>query len=242
MAGSDDKNILLTVAARGGSKGVKNKNIRALCGKPLIAHTILQAIKWGQADRIICSTDSEEIASVARQYGAEVPFVRPAELATDLSGKIEVLRHALKAAELGAGVRYPILVDLDATAPVRDVSDIEGALQLFLEKSAKTVFSVVPARKNPYFNMVELDVEGKAVLVKALDATVKRRQDAPKVYDMNASIYVYDREYLLEEATRSALSDKSYAYVMGELSAFDIDSELDFQFIEFLVSRGVVRL
>ena len=234
--------ILLTIAARGGSKGVKNKNIRMLGGKPLIAHTILQAKRWGRAEKIVCSTDSEEIADVARQYGAEVPFMRPAELATDVSGKVSVLRHALKTVELDSGTRYPIIVDLDATAPVRSVSDIEGALQLFLDKKAKTVFSVVPARKNPYFNMVELDAERKAALVKALDSTVKRRQDAPNVYDMNASIYVYDRDYLLNESTRSAISDRSFAFVMGELSAVDIDSELDFQFIEFLVSKGVVRL
>jgi CMP-N-acetylneuraminic acid synthetase len=159
-----------------------------------------------------------------------------------MSGKVEVLRHALKTVELDSGTRYPIIVDLDATAPARNDSDIEGALQLFLDKRAKTVFSVVPARKNPYFNMVELDAEKRAALVKALDSTVIRRQDGPKVYDMNASIYVYDRDYLLDESTRSAISDRSFAFVMDELSAVDIDSELDFQFIEFLVSKGVVRL
>lgn len=242
MAKTEKEKILLTVAARGGSKGVKNKNFRPLCGIPLIAHTIMQAKQWGRAERIVCSTDSEEIASVARQYGADVPFMRPAELATDVSGKVEVLRHALKTVELDTKTHYTIIVDLDATAPVRKVSDIEGALQLFLEKRPKTVFSVVPARKNPYFNMVELDDENRAVLVKALDSTVKRRQDAPRVYDMNASIYVYDRDYLLDESTRSAISDRSFAFVMDELSAFDIDSEVDFQFIEFLVSKGAVAL
>jgi CMP-N,N'-diacetyllegionaminic acid synthase len=87
-----------------------------------------------------------------------------------------------------------------------------------------------------------LDADNRAFIVKALDSAVKRRQDAPKVYDMNASIYIYNREYLLDESTRSAISDRSFAYVMSELSAFDIDGELDFQFIEFLVSKGVVRL
>lgn len=239
---SNNKRILLTVAARGGSKGVKNKNIRMLCGAPLIAHTIMQAKKWGRAARIICSTDSDEITSIAGQYGADVPFVRPAELATDESGKIEVLRHALEAVEKEDGTVYPIIIDLDVTAPVRKISDIEGALQLFLKERPKTVFSVVPSRKNPYFNMVELDTENRAVLVKALDSTLRRRQDAPRVYDMNASIYVYDRDYLLDRSTRSAISDRSFVFVMDGLSAFDIDSELDFQFIEFLVSKGVVTL
>jgi len=242
MINPDKERILLTVAARGGSKGVKNKNIRMLCGAPLIAYTIIQAKKWGRAERIICSTDSDEIASIARQYGADVPFIRPPELATDESGKIEVLRHAVKAVEREDGIVYPIIVDLDVTAPVRKVSDIDEALQLFQEKRPKTIFSVVPSRKNPYFNMVELDDENRAVLVKALDSTVRRRQDAPRVYDMNASIYVYNRDYLLDESTQSAISDRSFVFVMDELSAFDIDSELDFQFIEFLVSKGVVTL
>lgn len=242
MINPDKERILLTVAARGGSKGVKNKNIRMLCGVPLIAHTIIQAKKWGRAERIVCSTDSDEIASIARQYGADVPFMRPPELATDESGKLEVLRHTVKTVEREDGAVYSIIVDLDVTAPVRKISDIEGALQLFQEKRPKTIFSVVPSRKNPYFNMVELDDENRAVLVKVLDSTVMRRQDAPRVYDMNASIYVYNRDYLLDESTQSAISDRSFAFVMDELSAFDIDSELDFQFIEFLVSKGVVTL
>src|SRR3989338_9811887 len=116
-------NILLTIAARGGSKGVKNKNIRFLAGMPLIAHTILQAKQWGKAAKIICSTDSKEIAEVARSYGALVPFTRPAELAQDTSGKIDCLRHALKTMEQMDQTKYDVLVDLDATAPLRKISD-----------------------------------------------------------------------------------------------------------------------
>ncbi len=242
MVKSTKERILLTIAARGGSKGVKNKNIRILCGAPLIVHTIIQAKKWGKAAKTVCSTDSNEIASIARQYGADVPFMRPAELATDESGKLEVLRHALKAVEEKDGTLYSIVVDLDVTAPVRKISDIEGAVQLFLKKRPNTVFSVVPCRKNPYFNMVEMDSKGFAVLSKKLDFSVTRRQDAPRVFDMNASIYVYDRSYLIDESHSSPISDRSLAFVMDELSAFDIDSELDFQFIEFLVSKGVVTL
>jgi len=237
-----DNEILLILAARGGSKGVKNKNLRELCGKPLIAHSILQARNWGRAGRIICSTDSPEIGEVAKQYGAEVPFVRPAELANDTAGKLEVLRHALKEIEKQSGRKYPIVMDLDATAPIRRISDLEGAYLLFIEKRPKSVFSVTPARKNPYFNMVEINGSGWAVLVKPQEAVVVRRQDVPPVYDMNASIYVYDREYLLTEKTRSAVSDRSLVWVMDEWSAFDIDQEADFQFIEFLASRGLVSL
>lgn len=234
--------ILLTIAARGGSKGVKNKNIRLLCGKPLIAHTILQAKNWGKANRIICSTDSQDIATIAKEYGAEVPFMRPKELATDTAGKIEVLRHALKATEKQGGEKYNIIIDLDVTAPLRKISDIEGAMGLFKQKRPKSLFSVVPARRNPYFNMVEITPNGYAVLVKDLNFQVKRRQDAPCVYEMNASIYIYERGYLLGSDTKSAISDKSLVWVMNELSAFDIDSEADFQFVEFLVSKGLAQL
>ncbi|MEK7375558.1 MAG: acylneuraminate cytidylyltransferase family protein [Candidatus Margulisiibacteriota bacterium] len=234
-------NILLTIAARGGSKGVKNKNIRDLCGLPLIAHTVLQAKKWGRADKIICSTDSIQIAEIAVKYGAEAPFMRPAELATDTCGKVAVIRHALVKAEEFYGKKFNVIIDLDATAPVRTPEDIDGALKVFKEKKPKTVFSVTPCRKNPYFNMVELNNEGFARMVKD-SRVLLRRQDAPKVYDVNASIYVYDRDYLTGDKTVSALSECTAVYEMGEYSAFDIDSETDYQFIEFLVKKGLVKL
>jgi len=233
--------ILLTVAARGGSKGVKNKNIRPLCGKPLIAHTLLQARRWGKAARIVCSTDSNAIAQAARKYGAEVPFMRPDKLATDTAGKIGVLRHALQEAEEIYSERYAIVVDLDVTAPVRKISDIDGAVKLFKRERPHSVFSVSPARRNPYFNMVEVAPNGFARIVKDPGALM-RRQDAPVVYDMNASIYVYDRRYLLDPATQRTISKRSLAWVMDEFSGFDIDTEADFQFIEFLVRRKFVTL
>lgn len=234
--------ILLTICCRGGSKGVKNKNIRPLCGLPLIGHTINQAKSWGQAAKIICSTDSSEIAQVAKQYGAEVPFTRPPELATDTSGKLAVIQHALKTVEEMDQTQYPIVVDLDASAPIREVSDIEGAYQTFLKHSVDAVVSVTKARRNPYFNMLEEQKNGFAKLVKVPEKPLLRRQDAPAVYDMNASIYVYDREFLLAPGTISSVSGRTRVWEMGEWSAFDIDSEVDFQLIEFLVDKGVVKL
>ncbi len=234
--------ILVVIAARGGSKGVKDKNIREIFGKPLIGYTIEQAKKWGKADRIICSTDSLAIMNAARKYGAEIIFTRPAKLSTDSAGKIDVLRHALKSAESYYGEHYKIVVDLDVTAPVRTVADIDGACRLFIKERPKSVFSVVPCHKNPYFNMVEISCDGYAELVKIPNSIIKRRQDAPAVYDMNASIYVYSREYLMDETTKSAISDRSLAFVMDELSAFDIDREIDFCFLEYLLSKGLVRL
>ncbi len=234
--------ILLTVCARGGSKGVKNKNIRPLCGLPLIAHTLKQAKQWGRAAKIICSTDSKEIAAIVQQYGAEVPFMRPDDLATDTTGKLAVLQHALRTTEEKEGKQYSILVDLDVTAPIRQVSDIEGAYQLFLKHKADSVVSATKSRRNPYFNMLELQEDGFVKLVKIPEKPFLRRQDTPTVYDMNASIYVYGREFILNSQTKTALSGKTLVWEMGEWSAFDIDSEVDFQLIEFLASKGVVKL
>ncbi|NTV29643.1 MAG: acylneuraminate cytidylyltransferase family protein [Candidatus Omnitrophica bacterium] len=237
-----ESRILLTVAARGGSKGVKNKNIRELCGKPLIAHTLDQAKRWGRASRIVCSTDSEAIAESARRYGAEVPFLRPAELATDNAGKVGALRHAWRETERLLNERYDVLVDLDATAPVREVADIEGAYQTFMAKRPDSVVSVTPARRNPYFNMLEEQPDGYVALAKRLARPVLRRQDAPRMFDMNASIYVYSRDFLLDDNTISAVQGRTLAWVMDEKSAFDIDTEEDFIFVEYLVAKGLVKL
>lgn len=237
-----DKKILVLIAARGGSKGVKNKNIRNLQGKPLIAHTVGQAIRWGKADKIVCSTDSEQIAHTAKKYGAQVPFMRPGNLAGDKTGKIPVLRHALIEAERIYKTRFDIIIDLDATAPVRSIDDIEKALKIFRESKAKSVFSVTHCHKNPYFNMVEAGNNGFVHLVRKPKVPFVRRQDTPAVYDMNASIYVYSRRYLLDEKTTTAISERSAIFIMDEWSAFDIDRESDFQFIEFLVKKGLVKL
>jgi CMP-N,N'-diacetyllegionaminic acid synthase len=242
ISGINDMNILLTIAARGGSKGVKNKNIRELYGKPLIAHTITQAKRWGKASRIVCSTDSEAIAQVARDHGAETPFMRPAELAGDTVGKMGVLRHAWHACERIYGEHYDVLIDLDPTAPMRRIDDIDGAIKMFVDGHADTVVTVVPSRRNPYFNMLEESLDGTVHLSKTLEEPVFSRQTAPKAYDMNASIYVYNREFLLNESMRTCLEGRTLAWVMDELSAFDIDTERDFILVEYLVSKGLVTL
>lgn len=228
--------ILVTIAARGGSKGVKNKNIRELLGKPLIAYTIEQALKWGKASKVLVSTDSAEIAEAAKKHGAQAPFLRPAELAGDAAPKVPVIRHAWREAEKLYGETYDYVLDLDATAPLRNIADLDAALKTAAEKNSLTLFSVVPAHKNPYFNMVELDGEGWAGLCKKPADSVGRRQDAPRVYDMNASIYVYSREFLQGEA-QSVLTDRSAVHVMDELSGTDIDREVDFKFVEFILKE-----
>jgi CMP-N-acetylneuraminic acid synthetase len=234
--------ILLTIAARGGSKGVKNKNIRPLLGKPLIAYTIAQAQAWGKAEHVVVSTDSPAIAAVARSFGAEVPFMRPPKLATDSAPKLPVLRHALMECERIYGGTFEIVVDLDPTSPVRSTHDLDRCLALFREREPKTLFSVVPAHKNPYFNMVEDAGDGYVALSKTPPPGVHTRQGAPAVYAMNASIYFYDREFLLDPAHLSVITDRSIVHVMDALSSYDIDREIDFDFLGFLVSTGRVTL
>jgi len=232
-------NILCTICARGGSKGVKNKNIRPLSGKPLIAHTIEQALRWGRAKHVIVSTDSKDIADVARAYHAEVPFIRPERLAADNAPKVPSIRHALIESEKLFKEKYNIIVDLDVSAPLRRIKDIDNCLKMFLGKRPKTLFSITPSRKNPYFNMVEKRGDGFVELSKKPPKAVIARQRAPKVYSINGSIYLYSRDFLLNPKNILPFSDKTAVYVMGELSARDIDTEIDFKFIEFLIREGI---
>lgn len=236
---TNKKNILIVVAARGGSKGVKNKNIRVLIDRPLMAYTIQQAVKWGKATNIICSTDSKKIAEIAKKYGAEVPFMRPKHLAGDKVAKIRVLRHALVICEKIYNKMYDIIIDLDVSAPIRKIFDLDSCLKLFNKKKANALFSVVKSRKNPYFNMVEKKKDGKIGRCKTPEKQIFARQDTPPVYDMNASIYFYQRDYLLDRKNTTPLSNDCIIYVMDDISAFDIDSELDFKFIEFLMRKGI---
>jgi CMP-N,N'-diacetyllegionaminic acid synthase len=235
--GDINMNILGTICARGGSKGVPNKNIRDLGGKPLIYYTISVMKKWGQASRIITSTDSPEIARIANEYGAETPFLRPKELANDTAPKLPVIQHALQYCEEHHKTKYDVVVDLDPTAPLRTVEDLDKALEKFIQTRAQVLYSVTVAKKNPYFNMVELDYNGNAHLSKRLETEFYRRQDAPIVYEINGSIYIFDRDYLLD--AKSLHCEREKVYVMDEISSVDIDREIDFKFVEFLIESGL---
>ena len=229
--------ILGTICARGGSKGVKNKNIRDLAGKPLIAYTIEYLKKWGKADRIVCSTDSRKIASVTKKYGAEIPCMRPPELASDTASKLNALKHIVKFCEKQEDTCYDIVVDLDPTAPLRKQIFLQEAFKKFIESDANNLCSVCKAHKNPYFNMVEVDNNGYAHLCKT--SNVVCRQDAPAVFELNASIYIYKRDYLLK--TDTVYSDKTIIYEMPDIASVDIDREIDFLFVEFLLKSEVFK-
>ncbi|CAD7288725.1 CMP-N,N'-diacetyllegionaminic acid synthase [Campylobacter suis] len=227
--------VLCTICARGGSKGVKNKNIRELYGKPLIAYTIEQALDSKIFNHIVVSTDSDAIAEVAVKYGAEVFFKRDEHMASDTAGKLEVIRDALIKSEAHYAVKFDHHIDLDATAPLRDVSDIVLAYEQFLKDDNDNLITAMPSRRSPYFNLVELSKDGRVVLSKSLESAIVRRQDAPKSFDMNASIYIWKREILL--TCDSLFLPKTGLYVMPEDRSIDIDNELDFKFVEFIMGE-----
>lgn len=231
-------NIICVIGARGGSQGLPNKNIKLLLGKPLIAWSIEAAISVKEINKVIVSTDSEEIAQISKAFGAEVPFKRPKKLSGSEVGKFDVWKHALLEAENYYKQNFDIFVDLDCTNPLRDNYDIVNCIKQLIENKnngVDTVFSISKSRKNPYFNMVEKEENGYLKLSKPLSKKILRRQDAPIVYDHVASIYT-----ILSSQVKNGqglLSGFAQGYDIGENKSFDIDSELDFEIIEFLMKK-----
>jgi CMP-N,N'-diacetyllegionaminic acid synthase len=228
-------NILCTICARGGSKGVKNKNIKNINGIPLIAYTIEQAKASKLFEHIVISTDNDNIAKIAKEHGAEVFFKRSDELASDTAGKLDVIRDAFVQSEEYYHKQFDYLIDLDATAPLRDVKDIIKSFKQFIKNNNDNLITAMPSRRSPYFNMVEEAKNGKVYLSKVLDDAIVRRQDAPKSYDMNASIYIWKRKTILNE--KSIFLENTGLYIMPEERSIDIDTELDYKFVEFLMKE-----
>lgn len=223
-------NTIVTICARGGSQGVPGKNIRMLCGKPLIVHTIEQALACQFSGSVYVSTDSPEIARIAEQAGAIVPFMRPPELATSTAGKIPVIQHLVEFVE-HAGSKVDKIVDLDPTSPLRTVEDINACVNL-LDTETDVVITGYEAEKNPYFNMVESKQDGNIALVSKLEKGVVRRQDAPKVYAMNASVYVWHRKSL----DKGLWDGRAKLHVMPRERSIDIDHEIDFRLVEIYMT------
>ncbi len=223
---------IASICARGGSVGVPGKNIKELNGKPLIAHTIEQALSVKAIDAVYVSTDSPEIAVVARQFGALVPYLRPAELATSNAAKVPVIQHLCDWVSQNDG-EFERVVDLDPTSPLRTVADIEACLAL-LDADTDAVITAFEAEKNPYFNMVERKSDGSIGLVCQPSGMVVARQQAPHVYSMNASIYVWHRHTL----SKGLWNGRLKLHVMPRERSIDIDSPLDFAIVELLMEQA----
>lgn len=233
-------NILITICARGGSKGIPGKNIKVINGKPLIGYSIdlTERIKQKFTAKVSLSTDDENIKQVSNELGLSTNYMRPDFLATDTAGKIDTIKDLLLYEESLINEKYDFILDLDVTSPLRTLEDVEQALNLMLANpEAKNLFSVNPAARNPYFNMVEENSSGFYSLVKTNpDGSVMTRQSAPKVYDLNASFYWYRRSFF-ESGVKSAITDKSLIYEMKHM-CFDLDHPVDFLFMEYLLQNS----
>ncbi len=232
-------NILITICARGGSKGIPGKNIKLINGIPLIAYTIELAkqfqLKYNSI--ITLSTDDIGIKNVAEEFGLLTNYERPSFLATDTAGKIDVINHVLLYEESLLKNKIDFILDLDVTSPLRSFKDIEQALHLLINKpEAKNLFSVNPASRNPYFNMVEENSNGFYSLIKTNpDGSIMTRQSAPNVFDLNASFYWYRRSFF-ESNQKSPITDKSIIFEMKHI-CFDLDHPIDFLFMEYLLQN-----
>ena len=227
--------ILVIIPARGGSKGIPHKNIKLLNDKPLIHYTIDVARGVVNDEDICVSTDDPDIIKCVEDYGLKVPFVRPAELATDTAGTYEVLLHALDFYEK-QGRHYDVVLLLQNTSPFRTAEHVKEALELY-RKDIDMVVSVNKTKTNPYYNCFEEDQEG--FLKKTLDSTsFVRRQDAPITYEYNGAIYVINPEQMkkmpLGKFTRRV------KYVMDDLHSVDLDNMIDWKFAEFIQKEGLI--
>ena len=227
-------NAIGFIFARGGSKGLPGKNIRTLGGKPLIAWAIEHALAVKRIKRVIVSTDSIEIAEVAKEHGAEVPFIRPAELAGDDSQEWLAWRHALNYLLGSDGVLPDAMVSVPTTAPLRLPEDIEICLDEYEKGDADVVITVTDAHRSPYFNMVKIHADGTAGLVIPPQSVMARRQDTPKVFDMTTVAYVARPEFVIECST---IFEGKVRHVHVPVErALDIDTLLDFQIAEYLLA------
>jgi CMP-N,N'-diacetyllegionaminic acid synthase len=232
-------NILITICGRGGSKGIPNKNIKLINGLPLIAYTIFTAQKFANLykAKIALSTDSISIKDVAEKYNLFTDYLRTEKLANDTAGKIPVLNHLWNYEETKSNIKFDYILDLDITSPLRTIEDLTNAFNILIkDKNALNLISVSPARKNPYFNILEETSTGYYNVSKKLNNLIHSRQAAPKVYDANASFYIYKREFFIKNYS-SAVTEKTLIFEVPHL-CFDLDEINDFEYLSFLIEKN----
>jgi len=232
--------ILGAIFARGGSKGLPGKNIRLLAGRPLIAYSIEVGRAMPLIDELIVSTDSQEIADVARHAGAHIPFLRPAEFAADTTPEILAWKHAITEMGRLRGRPVDVLVSIPTTSPLRQVVDVQACLDLLLKSDADVVITVTTAHRSPYFNMVTVDADENARLVIPPTTFLTHRQAAPMVYDMTTVAYAARAPYILSAS--SIMQGRVKAVVVPIERAIDIDTALDCEIAEYFIqkrSRGL---
>lgn len=233
------KNILGLIPARGGSKGLPRKNIKPLSGKPIIAWTIEQALASRYLDRLIVSTDDEEIAEVSRKYGAEIPFMRPKELAEDNAKGIDVVLHAIDwLMKNDRRKQYDLIMLLQPTSPLRKFDDIDKAIELLFFKKAKAIVSVCKVDHHPLWaNTLPEDGCMKDFIRKEI--MNENRQKLPIFYRLNGAIYIAHCDYLKKQ--KSFFGKETFAYIMPKERSIDVDNELDLKLIEnMFIIKGIL--
>ena len=230
--------ILCTICMRGGSKTIKNKNFKKINGVPLMFFTINQAIKSNLFDIVMVSTDSKKIYNYAKQYGAEAWFLRPKKLSTDSSPQLLAIKHALLESEKKFDTKFDIVFNLHATAPLRDLKDIKKALKLFLYEKKNQLISVTESYRSPYFNMIEKKNK-KIYLVKRINKNIFKKQKTPKVFDLNASIYIWKRNFLLK--SKQIINPNTSLYIMPKERSVDIDTNFDWKVASYLMSNKLIK-
>lgn len=226
--------ILAFIPARGGSKGVKNKNIRIINDKPLIGYTIDAAKRASIFEDIIVSTDSQEISDVAEEYGAYIPFLRPKELATDNSATIDVIKHLIQTMKEVYNKEYDIIIVLQPTSPLRTEQHIKDAYNRFKDKQATYLVSVCECEHSPLWTNT-LNFEGRMDDFLREDVKNKNRQDLPVYYRLNGALYIGKVESVIKN--RGFMGENCYSYIMDNNSSVDIDSELDLKIAEVLIAN-----
>lgn len=234
------KNSLITICARGGSKGVPRKNIVKVGEYPLIGYTIKFAHKLRKklSCDIILSTDDLEIKEVASKFNLTTEYTRPIQLGNDTTGKVEVIRHALAYMEAKNEVQYDYIIDLDVTSPLRTMDDLMKAFDLLENnKDSNNIFSVSDPVHNPYFDIVEKKENGYYDLVKNIGEYYSR-QTSPEVYELNASFYIFKKRFF-DLNYQSQITPKSLVFKMKHI-CFEIDSQIEMEFLSFLIEKNKV--
>ncbi len=226
------KKILAIIPARSGSKGLPGKNIKDLCGKPLIAWSIEQALGCSLIDKLVISTDDDRIAEVAKRYGAEVPFIRPAELASDTASTIDVILHVADWFEKYENYQPAYILLLQPTSPLRIVEDIGGAIKNLKNEDARAVVSLCETDHHPWWSNI-LPENGNMKNFLRPDILNKRRQDLSVFYRLNGAIYLAETVYLRE--CNGFLGPNTCAYKMPKNRSIDIDSAMDFKLAALLM-------
>lgn len=224
---------LCTICARSGSKGVPNKNIKKIAGKPLIQHTIEQAIKSKIFSDIIVSSDCKKILKIAEKLGVHT-LKRTNQLSKDFVGKVDVIRDAAIKAQKMLNKKFDNVIDLDVTSPLRKVSDIHNCFKKFQNGNYHNLITGCVARKNPYFNMIEIK-KNVLSISKRTNKKIHSRQKSPQVFEMNASIYIWKNKALMNKS--NLVTSKTAFYEMPEERSIDIDTMLDWKIVSFLMEK-----